>query len=66
MKGRNEINLSNEEMNAALQYYLDNVVFREGYKAIVTGCATKNNGYGVGTFAVTLEEPPSQVEQPKQ
>lgn len=40
MKGRNEIHLCPLQVNEALQYYFDNVLFREGMSPIVEGVKT--------------------------
>lgn len=42
MRGRNEIHLCPLQVNEALQYYFDNVLFREGMSPIVEG--TKTSG----------------------
>jgi hypothetical protein len=56
MKGNNEIRLSQAEMQAAVQYYLDNVLLKAKVK--VTSVSHTSGGY----FCIMVKEVDETVE----
>jgi hypothetical protein len=51
MEGSNSMELNAATMKVAVQYYLNNCLFREGVKAVVTDVKANQSN---GTFTVSL------------
>ena len=57
MIGTNELRLCAAEMHKAMQYYLDQVVFREGGKSEVVNIDLQDRAAGCGgTYVIRLVE----------
>lgn len=61
MEGKNEFELNQATMNKAVEYYLNQVIFRESCEVTVEAVTYEKEGYG-RTFKVTFI--PNPKEQP--